>query len=77
MEEYIVLDFTVVPPKTPLPGNTHLPLVLALTDIFLRVSGTPLPRCVFQDYREVAVVDASDLSIVDSFALTENDNPIA
>ena len=48
VEEYIVLDFTVVPPTIPLPGNTLLPLVLALTDVFFRVSGTSLPRCVFQ-----------------------------
>ena len=47
MEKYIVLDFTVVPPTIPLPGNTFLLLVLALTDVFFRVPGTSLPRCVF------------------------------
>ena len=30
-----------------------------------------------QNYREVEVIDASDLSVVQSFALMENANPIA
>ena len=47
MEEYIVLDFTVVKPTRSLPGNPLSPFVLALTDVFFRVSGTSLPRCVF------------------------------
>jgi len=46
MERYIVLDFTVVRPTKPRPGNTPLPLPQLLTNVF-RVSGAPLPRCVF------------------------------
>ena len=47
MEQYIVLDFTAGQPTKPRPGNTLTPLILALTNVFFRVSGTSLPRCVF------------------------------
>jgi hypothetical protein len=30
-----------------------------------------------ENYRDVQVLEASDLKAVDSFALTENDNPIS
>jgi len=46
MEQYIVLDFTVGRPTKPRPGNVYSP-VLALTNVFSRISGTSLPRCVF------------------------------
>ena len=47
MEQYIVLDFTVAQPVKPRPGSSPLPLFLTVTDIFFRVSRTPLPCCVF------------------------------
>ena len=40
--------------------------------------GGHLYHVVFsQNYRKVEVIDASDLSVVQSFALMENANPIA
>ncbi|PYI09961.1 hypothetical protein BO78DRAFT_435397 [Aspergillus sclerotiicarbonarius CBS 121057] len=61
MERYIVLDFTSVPPKKPRPEYRDR-----------------LYHVVFsQNYRQVEIIDASDLSIVTSFALMENATPVA
>jgi len=66
MERYIVLDFTVKQPMKPRPGNTPLPLYRG-----------HLYHVLFPEYRGVGVIDASDLSIVASFALMGNADLLA
>ncbi|KAL4936667.1 hypothetical protein BDV06DRAFT_216484 [Aspergillus oleicola] len=61
MEQYIVLDFTNTAPKKPRPEYKG-----------------KLYHVVFsENYREVDVIDTSDLSVVKSFVLMEHANPIA
>ncbi|KAL4961801.1 uncharacterized protein BDV14DRAFT_192003 [Aspergillus stella-maris] len=61
MEQYIVLDFTNTAPKKPRPEYKG-----------------KLYHVVFsENYREVDVIDASDLSVIKSFVLMEHANPIA
>ncbi|BDD61459.1 hypothetical protein MAP00_006503 [Monascus purpureus] len=60
MEQYIVLDFTDKPPQKSRPEFQG-----HLYHIFFS-----------ENYRKVEVIDASDLSKVDSFVLMENANPI-
>ncbi|KAL1964520.1 hypothetical protein VTN77DRAFT_6817 [Rasamsonia byssochlamydoides] len=61
MEQYIVLDFTVSQPKQCHPEYQG-----------------HLYHVVFtENYREVQVIDASDLKTVNSFTLSENPNPMA
>jgi hypothetical protein len=57
MEQYVVLDFTVTKPAKRRPEYQRHLYHVLFTE----------------NYRQVEVIDASDLSTVDSFALTEND----
>lgn len=48
VEYYLVLDFIIMQPTKPHPGNTLLHFLLtALTNTFFSISGTSLPHCVF------------------------------
>ena len=77
MKQYIVLDFTVTPPVKPHPGNAPLPLFPAVLTSSLEYRGHLYHVLFSNNYRDVQVIDASDLRPVNSFTLMEDANPIA
>ena len=71
MEQYIVLDFTAMQPGKRRPGITALFLNHAL--LLLEYQGHLYHVLFSENYRNVEVIDASDLSTFDYFALLEEE----
>jgi hypothetical protein len=91
MQDYIVLDFSILKPAKPHPGTiqclslspllSHLDLSLGLMKsfffFFAEYQGH-LYHVVFSNsFRDVSVIDVSDLQIITSFTLLEKSNPLA
>ena len=71
MEQYIVLDLTAMQPRKRRPGITALFLNHALS--LLEYQGHLYHVLFSENYRNVEVIDASDLSTFDHFTLLEEE----
>ena len=74
MEQYIVLDFTVMQPRKRRPGMiTALLLIKPELTPLLEYQGHLYHVLFSENYRNVEVIDASDLSTFDHFVLLEEE----
>ena len=74
MKQYIVLDFTVMQPRKCRPGMiTALLLIKPELTPLLEYQGHLYHVLFSENYRNVEVIDASDLSTFDQFVLLEEE----